>query len=133
MKKGISNYELFDDANIYEKRGLFPHQIVDFKGFTGDSADNYPGVKGIGEKTATKLLQTYGEAENIIENIDQLSKGVQTKLNENLEMFYLSRQLAEIKCELAIDCPLAKAVVDFDAELIDEKIKSWRIRFRPLA
>jgi len=133
MKKGIGNYELFDNANFYEKRGLFPHQIVDFKGFTGDSADNYPGVKGIGEKTATKLLQTYGEAENIIENIDQLSKGVQTKLNENLEMFYLSRQLAEIKCDLAIDCPLERAVVDFDAEMIDEKIKNLGIRFRPLA
>src|SRR5699024_5199425 len=60
MRKGIGNYEVFHEENFFEKRGLHPHQIIEFKAFTGDSADNYPGIKGIGEKTALKLLQTYG-------------------------------------------------------------------------
>src|SRR5699024_5386339 len=91
MKKGIGNYDVFNQKNFFDKRGLYPYQIVDFKGFTGDSADNYPGVKGIGEKTATKLLQTYGAVDNVLENIGQLTKGIQNRLKENLEMFYLSK------------------------------------------
>src|SRR5690625_421184 len=55
MKKGIGNYDVYDENNFVEKKGLHPYQILDFKGFTGDSADNYPGVKGIGEKTALRL------------------------------------------------------------------------------
>ena len=67
MRKGIGNYEVFDAHNFHEKKGIFPHQIIDFKGLTGDSADNYPGVKGIGEKTALKLLGEYETIDNILE------------------------------------------------------------------
>lgn len=133
MKKGIGNYDVFNEVNFYEKRGLYPSQIVDFKGFTGDSADNYPGVKGIGEKTATKLLQTYGEANNVFKNISQLSKGIQANINENLDMFYLSRELAEIKCDLPVECSLDEAIVQLDPEAIDEQIKNLGIRFRSIA
>src|SRR5699024_1528661 len=51
MRKGIGNYDLFHKDNFFEKKGLHAHQIIDFKGLTGDTADNYPGIKGIGEKT----------------------------------------------------------------------------------
>ncbi|MEI3604805.1 5'-3' exonuclease H3TH domain-containing protein [Pseudogracilibacillus sp. SE30717A] len=133
MKKGIGNYEVFDHKNFYEKRGLYPHQIVDFKGFTGDSADNYPGVKGIGEKTALKLLQTYGAIDTILDSMEELTKGIQSKLKENMEMFHLSRQLAEIKCDLSLSCILEDARVNFDIPFIDEQIKTLGIRFRPVA
>lgn len=133
MKKGIGNYEIYDQHNFYEKRGLYPHQIVDFKGFTGDSADNYPGVKGIGEKTAIKLLQTYGAAENVLENINQLTKGIQNKLNENIDMFHLSKQLAEIKCDIPIECYLEDAVADFNVEIIEENLNRLGIKFRSIA
>src|SRR5699024_11816528 len=57
MRKGQGNYEVFNLENFNEKKGITPKQMIDLKGFMGDSADNYPGVKGIGERTARKLLQ----------------------------------------------------------------------------
>ena len=80
MKKGIGNYDVFNQDNFLEKKGIYPHQILDFKGFTGDSADNYPGVKGIGEKTALKLLQQYQNITEIVERKDELTAGIQKKL-----------------------------------------------------
>ncbi len=133
MKKGIGNYEVFDHENFYEKRGLYPYQIVDFKGFTGDSADNYPGVKGIGEKTALKLLQAYGGIEAVLENKAELTKGIQNKLTENLDMLYMSKRLAEIKCDLSIDCILDEAKIDFHIPTINEQIESLGIRFRSVS
>jgi|SRR5690625_1068330 len=132
MKKGIGNYDVFHQENFYKKRGLHPQQIIDFKGFTGDSADNYPGVKGIGEKTALKLLQTYGTVDTIVEKMDELTKGVQKRLKNNLEMFYLSRQLAEIKCDLPIQCSLDDAAVQFDIPVIDKQLNNLGIRIRSI-
>lgn len=132
MKKGIGNYDVFDLENFYEKKGLYPHQIIDYKGFTGDTADNYPGVKGIGEKTAIKLLQTYDNIDEVLDAIDKLSTGVRNKLQKNLKMFYLSKQLAEIKCNLPIDCSLEEARIQFNIDVIDEKIKNLGVRFRSI-
>jgi len=123
MRKGQGNYEMFDDANFYVKKGITPKQIIDLKGLMGDTADNYPGVKGIGEKTALKLLREYGTIENILENTDHLSKGIQTKLKENLDMLHLSRQLAEIKCDLPVRCTLEKAIWRYDKNIVLEKFK----------
>ncbi|GLO66350.1 5'-3' exonuclease [Oceanobacillus sp. E9] len=106
MRKGQGNYEVFDQGNFYEKKGLSPKQIIDLKGLMGDSSDNYPGVKGIGEKTAIKLLQEYETVDDLLNNIENLPKGVQTKINANLEMLHLSRSLAEIKCDVPISCSL---------------------------
>lgn len=133
MKKGIGNYDIFDQYNFYEKKGLFPYQIIDFKGFTGDAADNYPGVKGIGEKTATKLLQTYKSIDDILNSLEKLSAGVRKKLEENIEMFHLSKQLAEIKCDIPISCSLDEAKVQFNVESIDNKIKNLGVRFQSIA
>src|SRR5699024_7423994 len=91
MKKGIGNYEVYHMENFYDKRGLHPHQIIEFKGFTGDSADNYPGVKGIGEKTALKLLQTYENFDTIIQSMELLTKGIRTKIEADLDMSHLSK------------------------------------------
>ncbi|MDO6806007.1 5'-3' exonuclease H3TH domain-containing protein, partial [Wenyingzhuangia sp. 1_MG-2023] len=71
MKIGQGNYEVFDRHNFYEKKGISPEQIIDLKGLMGDTADNYPGVKGIGEKTALKLLQEYETIDNLLDNIDK--------------------------------------------------------------
>src|SRR5699024_9552572 len=89
MRKGIGNYEVFHEENFFEKRGLHPHQIIEFKAFTGDSADNYPGIKGIGEKTALKLLQTYGSMDSILKMKHELTKGIQQKLQDDIDMFEL--------------------------------------------
>ena len=132
MKKGIGNYELFTESNFLDKKGVRPNQITDLKGFTGDSADNYPGIKGIGEKTALKLLQAYDSMENILERQTELTKGIQKKLAEQLDMFQLSKDLAEIKCDLPVSCILDDAVRHFQRDIIEIGLKDFGVRIRSL-
>lgn len=128
MKKGIGNYELMTNTNIYEKRGLHPEQFVEFKAFTGDSADNYPGVKGIGEKTALKLLQTYGSIESVLNEKNKLSKGIKTRIEENLDMLFLSKKLAKIKCDIPVTVSLNDALLNFKTEDVSQKLSTLGIR-----
>ncbi|WP_143833728.1 5'-3' exonuclease [Oceanobacillus senegalensis] len=121
MRKGQGNYEVFSMDNFYEKKGVFPKQIIDMKGLMGDTSDNYPGVKGIGEKTALKLLQEYESIDNVLENIDNLSKGIQTKIKNNLDMLHLSRTLAEIKCDVPVNCSLDEAIWQLDEAKVRHK------------
>lgn len=131
MRKGQGNYEVFDHHNFYEKKGIYPEQVIDLKGLMGDSADNYPGVKGIGEKTALKLLQEYETIDNLLENIDNLPKGVQTKINNNLDMLHLSRSLARIKCDVPISCSLDQALWKYDKAKVSMKFEE--LEFKNLA
>ena len=86
-----------------EEYALEPQQLIDIKAFMGDTADGYAGVKGIGEKTAIKLIQQYQSVENVVENIDALSAGQRNKINDNLDELYLSKRLAEIHTQVPID------------------------------
>lgn len=130
MRKGIGNYEVFNQDNFHEKRGITPEQIIEFKGFTGDSADNYPGIKGIGEKTALKLLQTYGSMDQIIAAKHELTKGIQTKITEHIDMFHLCKQLAEIKCDVPVECVLEDAEVRFNIPTIETGLQGLGIRLQ---
>lgn len=132
MRKGIGNYEVFHQENFFDKRGLYPYQIIEFKAFTGDSADNYPGIKGIGEKTALKLLQTYGSMDGILSMKQQLTKGIQQKLHDDIEMFHLCKRLAEIKCDVPVEFIMDEAEIDFNLTDIHEKIENLGIRSRAL-
>src|SRR5699024_1803558 len=132
MRKGIGNYEVFHEENFFEKRGLHPHQIIEFKAFTGDSADNYPGIKGIGEKTALKLLQTYGSMDSILKMKHELTKGIQQKLQDDIDMFELCKTLAEIKCDVPVEFTMDIAKTDFNIEEIHERIEKLGIRSRAL-
>jgi len=121
MRKGQGNYEVFTMDNFYDKKGIHPKQIIDLKGLMGDTSDNYPGVKGIGEKTALKLLQEYETIDQLLANMDQLSKGIQTKINNDLEMLHLSRELAGIKCDVPIQCSLDEAIWNMNETKVQEK------------
>jgi 5'-3' exonuclease len=127
MRKGQGNYEVFTEENFYEKKGLQPKQIIDLKGLMGDTSDNYPGVKGIGEKTALKLLQEHETIDSLLENIDQLPKGVQTKIRANLDMLHLSRSLAEIRCDVPIEISLEKAGWKYDREKVTQKFEELQV------
>ncbi|GGP15981.1 5'-3' exonuclease [Oceanobacillus neutriphilus] len=135
MRKGQGNYEVFDKDNFYEKKALSPAQIIDLKGLMGDSSDNYPGVKGIGEKTALKLLQEFETIDGLVENIEMLPKGVQNKLQADMDMLYLSRQLAEIKCDVPISCDLEGSKWDFKEDKVVTELDKleWKHLDRLLA
>lgn len=104
MKKGMGNYMVYTPESLMEEKGLIPVQIIDLKGLMGDTSDNYPGVRGIGEKTAMKLVQEYGSVEGILDNLDKLTKSVRTKIEADLEMLELCRELARIRCDVELVC-----------------------------
>ncbi|NEU29871.1 DNA polymerase I [bacterium LRH843] len=107
--KGISNVENYDEAQISEKYGIKPQQIIDMKGLMGDSSDNIPGVPGIGEKTALKLLKEFGSVEQVLQSIDQISgKKMKERLEENVEQALMSKKLATI----FLDVPFEKSLED---------------------
>lgn len=116
MKKGRSNYKVYDPAELLEEKGLTPSQVIDLKGFMGDTSDNYPGVKGIGEKTALKLVTEYGNVEGVIENLHLLPKGVRAKIEADLDMLHLSRELAEIRCDVPVVCTMAECLWELQRE-----------------
>lgn len=93
---GISNMILFDEAKIKEKYGLEPKQIIDYKSLVGDPSDNYPGVSGIGPKTAGDLLKKYKTLEGIYENIEDLPLRLREKLANDAEQASLAKKLATI-------------------------------------
>ena len=97
------NVEVWPPIIKKKKNALEPQQLIDIKAFMGDTADGYAGVKGIGEKTAIKLIQQYQSVENVVENIDALSAGQRNKINDNLDELYLSKRLAEIHTQVPID------------------------------
>lgn len=128
MQKGYGNYLVHTKDTFFEEKGIHPKQMIDLKAFMGDASDNYPGVKGIGEKTALKLLQTYDHIEGVLENLDKLTKGQRTKIEQDLEMLHLSRQLAEIKCDVPISCDLNEANFRLNREKILEKFTEVELR-----
>ncbi|WP_059351131.1 5'-3' exonuclease [Bacillus coahuilensis] len=100
LKKGYGQYSTYSKKAFIEEKGITPSQFIDVKAFMGDTSDGYPGVRGIGEKTATKLIQEYGSIEGVLNNLHLLTNAQQRKINENLDMLHLSRQLAKIYCEV---------------------------------
>jgi 5'-3' exonuclease len=110
MNKGRSNYTVYDIETLFKAKQLTPLQIIDLKAFMGDTSDNYPGVKGIGEKTALKLLTEYKSVEGCLESLNMLPKSVRSKIEENLEMLHLSRDLARIRLDVPVECELDKSL-----------------------
>ncbi|QSJ16976.1 DNA polymerase I [Nostoc sp. UHCC 0702] len=107
LKRSTNSITEFSTAEVKEKLGVLPTQIVDFKALCGDKSDNIPGVKGIGEKTAVQLLNTYGSLEEIYAALDQIKGANQKKLAEGREDAQKSHYLAKI----VVDVPLE---VDFE-------------------
>ena len=96
-KKGIAELETYGLEELREHYGLTPSQMIELKGLMGDSSDNVPGVKGVGEKTALKLIQEYGTIDNVYANLEQISgKKLVENLTRDKEMAFLSRQLVTI-------------------------------------
>ncbi|MGG0186406.1 5'-3' exonuclease [Bacillus rhizoplanae] len=118
LRKGIGNYEYYTPEKIIEEKGVQPWQIVHAKAFMGDSSDNYPGVKGIGEKTAYKLIQEHGTVAAVLENITLLTKTQRTKIETDLDNLHMSLQLAQIHYEVPISCELEEALHTIDIEKI---------------
>ena len=103
----------YDWNRVYDKLGVYPSQITDYKGLRGDTSDNIPGIKGIGEKTAQKLLNRYPNLEEILADCENISeKAVKNKICEGKEIAVLSKDLATIIRNVDIDFDIDKATVE---------------------
>lgn len=102
-KRGITDTELLNIKNFKEKTLLLPFQIIELKALMGDSSDNIPGVKGIGEKTAISLLQSYESVDNLYSHIDELTGKLKEKIEQGKDFAYLSKTLATIDVHAPID------------------------------
>lgn len=95
--------EIIDENGVMEKFGVPPHQVIEMLGLIGDTSDNVPGVKGVGEKTALPLIQKYKTIENLLEHLDDIpQKGLQEKLRANKELALLSKKLVTIDVNVPI-------------------------------
>jgi DNA polymerase-1 len=111
--RSLSDSRDFFQADVIEFIGVRPDQIVDFKALVGDKSDNIPGVRGVGEKTAVKLLAEYDTLESIYSNLDEISTSVRNKLEKSREEAFLSQELARIVTNLEIVFDLEQAQTNY--------------------
>ena len=120
-KAGKTETDEYNKEKIIEKYGIKPKQLIDVKGLQGDTSDNIPGVPGVGEKTALKLIQEYGSIENLYKKIeegkDDLKGKQREKIVENKDLAYLSKTLGTINLEV----PIEDNLEDFKVEEWDKQ------------
>ena len=112
---------VYDDEKVFERYGVTPLQFIDVKALMGDASDNIPGVKGIGEKTATSLIAQYGSIEGVYEHIDEIKGATNKKLTDDKDMAYLSKKLSAINTEVPVDINFDNALLkDFNNEKLEK-------------
>lgn len=107
--KGVTELDIYNEQTLFDKYGLKPDQFRDFLGLMGDSSDNIPGIKGVGEKTALKLLHQYGTIEGLQEHQDEIKGKMGEKIRAGMEDALMSKKLATILRNIPIDVDLEKA------------------------
>jgi len=128
-KKGITEFELYDAKKVKEKLGIPPEQVIDFMALTGDTSDNVPGVRGVGEKTALKLISEYKTLEDLYEHIDEIQGKIRENLKSDRDTAFLSRDLVTIRTDvpLEIDLPEAKTP-DMRTEAVKEYFEKLEMK-----
>jgi DNA polymerase-1 len=125
----FKNLEVYDNEKVQEKYGYTPEQVVDYKAMVGDSSDNIPGIKGVGDKTATKLLDKYGSLDAIYHHIEDLSKRHKNLFTESIEQAEFSRKLAEIETNMKLDIHLTDCILeDFDRNKLMYTFKRYNFK-----
>ncbi len=112
--KGLSEGKIYSEKDVVERMGVTPKQIPDFKGLAGDASDNYPGVEGIGPKTAVGLLTEYKTFQGVYKNLAKVKETVALKLKAGEENGKLSYELATIRTDVPIDKGLTQTA-NFDS------------------
>ncbi len=130
-EKGQAGYQTFDREGVIAKMGVNPEQIPDYKALVGDQSDNIPGVAGIGEKTASSLLKTYGTLAGLYSHLDEQKPALRQKLVAGRDSAFLSKNLATIRTDVPITLELDKCVArDYDRSVVAELFR--KLTFRSL-
>ena len=126
-RKGITDVAIYGPGEVRERYGVEPSQFPDFLGLKGDSSDNIPGVPGVGDKTAAKLLGAYGSLEGIYEHIDELRGKQKERMEENRDAAFTSRKVATIVRNLDFPLDLEGAAFPaFSAQAVTEAFSKYR-------
>ena len=129
IRKGLSDVVAMTPELVKETYGFEPLQIIDYKGLRGDASDNLPGIKGIGEKTAVKLLQEYGSFDEIIAHADEIKGKVGEAIKADAEMGRLSRDLAIIKTDVPLPFTIKDTVYQgYDFTVISEFCQKYGLK-----
>lgn len=128
-KKGYTEYDVYTMERFVKEYGIEPEQFAHVKAFMGDTSDGYPGVRGIGPKTALKLIQDYHSVDGVLNALPQLKAGQRIKIGESEEMLKISHQLAQINSDVAIESSLDELIVppSYDAQLIQLQERGFRL------
>jgi DNA polymerase-1 len=116
--KGLSEAKLYHEQDVVERLGVTPDHVTDFKGFAGDASDNYPGIAGIGPKTAVSLVETFGTVENVYKalkkkdvRLSQFSVAILEKLRAGEESARMSKNLATIRTDVPLDDDIKRSKI----------------------
>jgi DNA polymerase-1 len=125
----LSEAEDYGPEAVRERYGLDPKQLIDLKAMMGDSSDNIPGVKGVGEKTATKLLEQYGDLDTIYDHLEDIGSRFSNKLQEHKDDAFLSRKLGRIVTDVPIEFDLeACRAQEYDRDQVAELFRQLEFR-----
>ena len=123
--KGIKQSDIYDEAKVLERFGVTPGQLTDFKALVGDSSDNIPGVKGIGEKGAAKMLQAHEDLAGIYAAIEGFPAGQRKKLDEGREMAKLSRELVALRYDTPTELDLSAMQMRYERPPVEAIMREF--------
>lgn len=130
LRKGVNDFSLFDEKGVVEKYGITPNQVVDYKALRGDPSDNIPGVKGIGEKTATDLLQQFGDLETILKEAEKKNSKIKQSVREKLITYKSDALMSQDLAQIMLDAPITMKLQD--AEWSGVELEKTRKEFQTL-
>jgi DNA polymerase-1 len=129
-RSGVENTVIYDVARIDERFGLRPDQMIDYKSLKGDPTDNIPGVPGVGEKTAAKLIREYGDLDTLFERLDDVTpEKLRDKLRDHRDQVYMGRDLSTIVRDLPVEIDLEAARLgDYDRDTVVRLFREYEFR-----
>ena len=129
LKRGLTNVEYFDEEYFTEKYNMTTEQFIDYKALRGDSSDNIPGIKGVGEKTAKQLLADYNSLDGVYEHADEIGGAIGKKIRADKDMAYLSKRLVTIMVDAPVEFEEnASKISNVDVGELKNKLKEYKFR-----
>ncbi len=129
IRKGLSDVVTMTPEVVKQTYGFMPLQIIDYKGLRGDTSDNLPGIPGIGEKTAVKLIEEYHDFDNIVAHVDEIKGKVGESIKNNIELGRTSRDLAIIKTDIALPFDINDTLYKgYDFQTINEFCQKYGLK-----
>jgi DNA polymerase-1 len=128
-RMGVAATVIYDEARVMERYGLRPDQMLDYKALKGDTSDNIPGVPGVGEKTASSLLQQFGTLDGIYEHLDEVKGKMRDRLAEHRESAFMSREIGRILTDLPVHLDIEEARTGrYDRRAVAQRFRELEFR-----